>query len=1195
MTFSSRLASLFPNRSQWIRLPFYLLAFYFLAAFSAGFSTDGGGVVSLWYLPGGLIFTILLLEGISLSTFCFLTIILVESFVFYDAFQLILVGKAFVTVAGYSAASYWMRKLHSGKVRLASMRDIGIFISVTGLSVTVVAIANASLNSFTGFEFTLPFIVRLILWWMGDLLAVLSFVPFALVHSSTIKRFGSFVLNYFKQTKREKFSLTRKHLYQAATFFLQILTFALVLWAAFYWPVTRQYHPFYLCFIPLVWITLVGGIEGATLGIVFINTGTIIAARLTGADLISLQFFVLIFTVSSLYLGSAISERRLTERALLLDINKLKEAERMQAALAQISESASTSENLVALLQSFHLAIMSVIPARNFYICLYNPDTGLLSFPYFIDEVDSTPEPKPLEHGLTEYVLRSGKPALVDPERFAELERSGQVISFGAPSIDWLGVPLKIQDLTIGVMAVQSYSEDVRFNQSQLDFLTLVAPRVAMAIEHKRAEEALQKQHDFIKTVFDSAPDAILTFDLNDKIIDCNQAAVDIFGFESKEEFVGQSATPYIHPDDLAVTKERLRLALTEGVNKSIEFRFLPKTGDERYVELNVGLIRDEYQNPLYFVGHLVDTTQRRQAEEALRISEERYSLAMLGAKDGLWDWDLNTNKVYYSQRWKSMLGYSDAIGDSPEEWLGRVHPDDLPQLMADINAHLFGSTPQLENEYRIRTADGSYRWMIVRGIAIRKDGERPHRLAGSQTDIHDRKIAEQQLIHDALHDALTELPNRVLFMDRLGQAIKRAARHPDSTYAVLFLDLDRFKVVNDSLGHLSGDEVLIQIARRLEKCLRSEDTVARLSGDEFAVLITELQDPTYVMRIASRIQQEIAQPIAVGGQQVFMTVSIGIALSGTGYETAEEVLRDADTAMYRAKAMGGDRHVVFDQRMHAMAVELLHLETDLRQALENNEFVVYYQPICSLRTGKVVAAEALLRWQHPIQGLRRPAEFIELAEETGLIVPIGEWILRTACRQLAEWHRQGYPHLKIAVNISARQFQTLDLPNLVSRVLTETGIKSNQLELEITERIDLTTSVVEEILNDLNMLGVRISIDDFGTGYSSLNTLKHLTISNIKIAQPFIVPIGMQKENDLILASIIQMAHNLGFEVVAEGVETPEQLNFLRGEGCDMIQGYYISPAVPADRFISVSESRAGRISNLPGVVDVPAQIPGD
>jgi diguanylate cyclase (GGDEF)-like protein/PAS domain S-box-containing protein len=573
------------------------------------------------------------------------------------------------------------------------------------------------------------------------------------------------------------------------------------------------------------------------------------------------------------------------------------------------------------------------------------------------------------------------------------------------------------------------------------------------------------------------------------------------------------------------------------------------------------------------FVGGLaLDISEQKRAEEALRASEERYALAAKSVNDGLWDWNLQSNEVYYSSRWKSMLGHEDGeIGTSPEEWFRRVHPEDAPQVRAALEAHLAGRTPVFESEHRIRHKDRGYRWVLSRGLAVRNGENRPYRMVGAQTDTTQRKLAEEQLLHDALHDSLTGLPNRSLFLDRLSHRLRQSRRDPRRPFAVLFLDLDRFKLVNDSLGHAAGDELLVQTARRLEAAVRPGDTVARLGGDEFAVLLEDVPDPNDAVHVAERIQVSLQAPLAVGGQQIVSTVSIGIALSVTGYERAEDILRDADTAMYRAKSQGRARHEVFDSAMHARAVALLELETDLRQALEREEFEDHYMPVVSLETGRVTGFEALVRWRHPRRGRVPPGDFISVAEDAGLTIAIDRWMLHRACRQVKAWHGR-FPEaagrLTVSVNLSGRQFRQSDLVEAVEQAIAEAGLEGPSLAVEITENVLIeSTDQALQILGRLRRMGVEIYLDDFGTGYSSLSYLQRFPIDVVKIDRSFVARMGPRGEGHEIVRAIVTLAHNLGLRVVAEGIETPDQLAELRTLRCGYGQGALFSLPVSAER----------------------------
>ncbi|MBV9866702.1 MAG: EAL domain-containing protein [Abitibacteriaceae bacterium] len=565
-------------------------------------------------------------------------------------------------------------------------------------------------------------------------------------------------------------------------------------------------------------------------------------------------------------------------------------------------------------------------------------------------------------------------------------------------------------------------------------------------------------------------------------------------------------------------------------------------------------------------------TVGRREIREALalRVAEERYALAVRGANDGLWDWNLQSNEIYYSPRWKAMLGYNDdEIGNSPEEWFKRIHPEDARRVRAELKQHLDGESPHFESEYRIFHKDGNIRWMLCRGLQVPGKAGQAARMAGSQTDITGRKEAEAKLVHNAFYDSLTGLPNRALFMNHLEQAIGRAKRRPDYLFAVLFLDLDRFKNVNDSLGHTKGDELLKQVAQRVSECLRPGDTPARLGGDEFTLLLDDIHDVSDATRVADRFQRELAKPYELNGTEVFTNVSIGIALSTTHYDYPEDVIRDADTAMYRAKALGTGQHQVFDAAMHAHAVALLRLETDLRRALERQNFHVYYQAIVSLETGHIAGFEALARWQHPTRGLVPPGEFIAIAEDTGIIISIDHWVLREACRQTHAWQeRYGFnPPLTISANLSSKQFAQADLVSQLERIIGSTDFNPGNLKLEITEGVIMqNTEAAAEMLLEMKKLGLQLSIDDFGTGYSSLSYLHQFPLDNLKIDRSFVNRIGPNGENSEIVRAIVTLAKNLGMKVIAEGVETADQLAQLRLLGCEYGQGYYFSKPITGE-----------------------------
>ncbi len=552
-----------------------------------------------------------------------------------------------------------------------------------------------------------------------------------------------------------------------------------------------------------------------------------------------------------------------------------------------------------------------------------------------------------------------------------------------------------------------------------------------------------------------------------------------------------------------------------------------------------------------------------KQAEEARRESEERYALALAGSNDGIWDWNLKTGQISFSTRWKLSVGYADEeIGSDPEDWFSRIHPEDRARVEADLKAHIDGSDTHFENEHRLRHRDGSYRWILSRGVAVRDRDGVAVRIAGSQTDITAGKVA----------DVLTGLPNRVLFMDRLARLVERARRRKDHLFAILFLDLDQFKLVNDSLGHWAGDQLLVAFAHRLQQELRSSDSVARISdahtlarfgGDEFTILLDDLHLPADALRVANRLLDCMRKPFHISGRDIFTTASIGVALSSSDYEGPEDLLRAADTAMYRAKASRRGSVEIFDQEMRASAAARLQLETELVQAASRAEFINWYQLIVDLESGDVRGFEALARWRQPSRGLILPNDFISVAEETGIIVSIGRQVLKEACRQLWTWQQlyPSEPPLTVSVNLSRRQFMQPDLITQIREEIESSGISASSLQMEITETMIMANPEQARMcMQELKSLGVRISMDDFGTGYSSLGHLHSFPLDVLKIDKSFVSRMELDRDKFEIVKTVISLAHSMGIQVVAEGVERPEHLALLRNLGCEFGQGYLFS-----------------------------------
>ena len=580
-------------------------------------------------------------------------------------------------------------------------------------------------------------------------------------------------------------------------------------------------------------------------------------------------------------------------------------------------------------------------------------------------------------------------------------------------------------------------------------------------------------------------------------------------------------------------------------------------------------LIKREIDGPL--LGRAIRyAIERARVDRALRESEQRYALAVAGANDGIWDWNIRDHAIYFSPRWKGILGYSSGeIADQIREWFERVDQRDRERFDEAVNQHLEGLTGLFECEYRMVTKGGEVRWVLSRGLAVRDDRNNVIRMAGSMTDITRRKQTEARLLHEAMHDALTGLPNRILFMDRLDLALRRFRRDAAKMFAVLFFDLDRFKHINDSLGHAVGDELLAQVAGRILGCLRPGDTLARLGGDEFAIVLNDIGGPTDAIYVVERVQESLAQEFDIDAHTIYTTASIGIVVSSEIYRAPDDMLRDADIAMYRAKNSGQATYAVFDTYMHDQAMFQHRMETDLRRALDKGEFDIYYQPIITMETERVQGFEALLRWHHPSRGMVLPDEFIGIVEDTNLVVPIGWWVIERACHQIATWQRlfPVDPPLAMSINVSGKLFLTDDMAKRLAALLEDCGVSPTSIRLEITERVVMDHGdLVLSTLADLRELGVELHIDDFGTGYSSLSYLQRFRYDTLKIDRSFVQTMSEKVDSSAIVEAIITLGGTLGMKVVAEGVETADQVKRLRSMRCPAAQGFWFSRPMHQD-----------------------------
>lgn len=681
--------------------------------------------------------------------------------------------------------------------------------------------------------------------------------------------------------------------------------------------------------------------------------------------------------------------------------------------------------------------------------------------------------------------------------------------------------------------------------------------------DQKRAEQTLKDSETRYRLLFEGNPYPIWVYDTESlEFLAVNEAAIDQYGY-SREEFLKLTIKDIRPPEDVPQLLEFLDTARNnEEVGRAV--RHQRKDGTILDVEVAAQTIF--YGGRLARIGLVTDMTDRKRADSALRESEYRIRTLLDSMSEGLLQVDSDDLVLYVNNCICEMTGYSqkELIGS---DW-SRLLVDNGPEFVKAINDRRLNGISD-RYELRLRKKSGEIIWVIIGGAPIIDANGAVVGSMGVFTDITERKRAEEQLLHDALHDGLTGLANRTLFMDHLRMAIERGKNRHSNPFAVLYLDLDRFKVINDSLGHTEGDKLLKYTARRLEKCTRSGDLVARLGGDEFVILLNELADTDEALLVTERIQDDLRNSFDLGGRQIFTTASIGVTLSTSGHTSADDLIRDADIAMYCAKAKGKAQYQIFDQAMHRHASKKLQIETELRTAVERNQFRIHYQPIIQLDTGGLVGFEALLRWCHPERGIIPPDEFIPIAEENGMIIQLGHWAVQESCRQLREWQTSEplARDLTVSVNLSCKEFLQMDLAEQVSAALKTTNLDPRSLKLEITESHIMENSErAIMILNRLRKLGIEMSLDDFGTGYSSLSYLHRLPVTFLKIDRSFVSRMVKSDENREIVDTIVRLAQNLKMKVIAEGIETVEQVSQLAGLSCEFGQGYYFSKPLEAD-----------------------------
>ena len=720
-------------------------------------------------------------------------------------------------------------------------------------------------------------------------------------------------------------------------------------------------------------------------------------------------------------------------------------------------------------------------------------------------------------------------------------------------------------------------SAEERIRQLTAEFQQLEQMLEDEIAARQAIEEKLRNEKDFSDAAIQSLPGAFFMFNAAGRMVRWNESFANNTGYKPADVTTG-NALDFIAENDRMRAADAIRRILEKGEEISLEAEIVDKDGEHRPYAFHGRPL--EIGGQRYCLGVGRDISERRRAEREITRAKERLDLALAGSKLAIWDWDLAVNQVYFSEEWNILLGSRpterSGTAFTGDEVVGWAHPDDRERFRAALMAAEKGETEDFLCEYRVPGEAGDWVWMQSKGkVAERSSNGRALRMTGTTANITIQKAAEDRVEFLATRDPLTRLPNRMLLNDRLEQGVANAARK-GSRLAFMFIDLDRFKTINDSLGHDVGDELLKKVAARLSACVRATDTVARLGGDEFAVILENLpagsseDDQDGAQNVADKIIQSLAAPIMINNQHLNTSCSVGISVyPGDGHDS-QTLMKHADVAMYDAKAKGRNNYQFFSREMNSRAQERLSIENFLRLALRRNELLLYYQPRVSFLTGQVTGVEALIRWQHPRRGLITPDKFIGVAEDSGLIVPIGEWVIEHAFLQIAEWRERSGRDLKLAVNLSVGQMFDGDrLIRAITAFAKAANLDPTVVELELTESMLLKNiDDTAELLTRLGKIGVGLAIDDFGTGYSSLSYLKKLPVDTIKVDSSFVQDIGTDANDEAIIRAIIAMTHSLKLNVVAEGVETEDQYRVLRDLECDEYQGYFFAQPLPAAEF---------------------------
>jgi len=858
----------------------------------------------------------------------------------------------------------------------------------------------------------------------------------------------------------------------------------------------------------------------------------------------------------------------------------------INAALYRISEQAHTAVDLNHFFEEIHQIIATLTYAENFFIALYDEGLSSVSFPYMVDtasDIDvnylANLPLETLNQSLTGYMLRTGNMLHADSELMNRLEEAGEINDLGESCTEWLGFPLKTGDTILGALVIQSYDTDVNYKNKDRELLSFVSQHVATALSRKQTDEALQLTNSELEKRVENR-----TKDLEKANLVLEEEITERRNAENLTQAFFQIATLA----NSSVQLEQFFSDIHEIISNLMYAKnFYIALLDEQNSMISFPYFVDQHSNKqpdremLSSSKHRGITEQVLESGEALLINNKtrnKYPSKTESSNRKKYKMSNNENSQFGIQTlsWIGVPLKDDAnstIGvlavQSYDE--GNIYEDKDRILLGHVAQHISSSLQR--RKATLDLADAHQKLKLSNDQLEKRVVERTKLLLLANEELKEniagRKLIEDKLAHDAFHDALTNLPNRSLFLNRLNQAFEKIKRNTESHFAVLFLDLDRFKVINDSLGHHTGDQLLIEIASRLKDCIRPGDTVARLGGDEFAILLMDVSIEKAAIIVAERISTALQSPFDLEENLVFTSASIGINLSKNDTKNADDILRDADTAMYHAKSLGKAQYSIFNDSMYQKAMKRLRLESELRRALDKNQLSVFYQPIVNMTNGATIAFEALARWHHPDLGWISPVEFIPIAEETGLILDIGLYIMESALVQTKKW-QDSNPRLRelmVSVNLSTKQLSQPDLFNDTMQIIQSADFSIDHLRLEVTESVLIDNfDDARNLLHQYSKAGIKILLDDFGTGYSSLSYLHQFPIDVLKVDRSFVSEMEKSEENMALISTIKTLAESLNMEVVAEGIETAEQYDILKKKGFEYGQGYFMSRPMPAD-----------------------------